>query len=60
MVNGLINQFSLAYFVALAPLVFLQLKTLSTLFKLNDRLLKPLSDDVVGSAAVPVSVGRQS
>lgn len=58
--NGLIDQFSPAYFVALAPLAVLQLKTLSTLFKLNDRLLKPLSDDIPGSGAVPVSVGRQA
>lgn len=57
--NGLIDQFSVAYFVALAPLVFLQFKTLSTLFQLNDRLLKPLAEDIDSNAAVAVAAGRQ-
>jgi len=43
--NGLIEQFSLAYFAALSPLVYIQYKTIATLFRLNDRLL---------SAPVPV------
>jgi hypothetical protein len=39
MKNGLIEQFSLAYFIALAPLVFVQYKTIATLLRLNERLL---------------------
>jgi hypothetical protein len=37
--NGLLEPFSTAYFVILAPLVYLQIKTLAVLFRLNDRLL---------------------
>ena len=43
--NGLIEQFSPAYYVALLPLVAIQVKTISTLFRLNDRLLRRDSDD---------------
>ena len=50
--NGLIEQFSIAYFVALLPLVLLQIKTLSTLFKLNERLLRAAPEEAV----VPVAV----
>jgi hypothetical protein len=38
--NGLIAPFSIAHFVAIVPLVLLQVKTLSTLFHLNGRLLR--------------------
>ena len=38
--NGLIAPFSIAHFVAIVPLVLLQVKTLSTLFRLNGRLLR--------------------
>ena len=38
--NGLIEQFSAAYFVALVPLVFLQYKTVTTLFRVNARVLE--------------------
>jgi hypothetical protein len=38
--NGLLDKFSPAYFVFLAPLVYIQLKTISTLFKLNRKLLQ--------------------
>ncbi len=37
---GVLEKFSPAYFVALAPLVYLQAKTVLTLLKLNGRLLK--------------------
>lgn len=60
--NGLIEQFSPAYFAVLAPLVFVQIKTISTLLHLNARLLRApkadLDDDADGvSMAV---VGRQT
>jgi hypothetical protein len=38
--NGLIEPFSPAWFVALAPLVFIQYKTAATLLRLNTRLLQ--------------------
>jgi hypothetical protein len=44
--NGLIDQFSAAHFVALAPLVVVQLLTLLTLFRLNDRLLRRRREDI--------------
>jgi hypothetical protein len=43
--NGLIAPFSAAHFVALTPLAFVQVLTLVTLFRLNDRLLRRPSDD---------------
>lgn len=38
--NGLVEQFSPGYFVALSPLVFVQFKTIATLLRLNARLLQ--------------------
>lgn len=38
--NGLIEQFSVAYFVALAPLVYLQFMTIATLLRINSRVLE--------------------
>ncbi|MEA3409983.1 MAG: hypothetical protein U9R74_00390 [Pseudomonadota bacterium] len=49
--NGLLDRFSVAYFVMLAPLVFLQIKTLATLLTLNRKLLRAQSIP----AAQPVS-----
>lgn len=37
--NGLVEPFSPGYFVILAPLAFIQVKTIATLLRLNDRLL---------------------
>ena len=51
--NDLIVPFSWAYFVALAPLVFIQLKTVTTLWRLNTRLLQtpgPLPGTGYGAA----------
>jgi uncharacterized membrane protein len=38
--NGIIEKFSVAYFVLLAPVIYLQLITVVTLFRLNRRLLR--------------------
>jgi hypothetical protein len=38
--NGLVDAFSPVYFAALVPLVYIQFKTIVTLFRLNRRLLK--------------------
>lgn len=38
--NGLIEKFSIGYFAALAPLVYIQAKTIKTMLRLNDRLLR--------------------
>lgn len=38
--NGLLDKFSLSYFLLLSPLVWLQIKTILTLFKLNRKLLR--------------------
>lgn len=37
--NGLIDRFTLPYFIALLPLVYVQLKTVATIFRLNRKLL---------------------
>ena len=37
--SGIIEEFSPAYFILLAPLVYIQFKTLFTMLKLNKRLL---------------------
>jgi hypothetical protein len=37
--TGLVTKFSILFFVLLAPLVYLQLKTLLAMFKLNHKLL---------------------
>ena len=43
--NGLLEKFSLNYFLLLRPLVWLQIKTILTLFKLNRKLLRrPVSN----------------
>ena len=43
--NGLLEKFSLNYFLLLSPLVWLQIKTILTLFKLNRKLLRrPVSN----------------
>jgi hypothetical protein len=38
--NGLVERFSLEYFLVLAPFVYIQLKTILTMLKLNRRLLQ--------------------
>lgn len=38
--NGLIERFSLQYFIVLTPFVYVQIKTLLTMLKLNRRLLR--------------------
>lgn len=38
--NGVLEMFSLGYFIVLAPFVFIQFKTIQTFFKLNSKLLK--------------------
>lgn len=38
--NGLLEHFSLAYFLLLSPLIWLQIKTILTLFRLNRKLLR--------------------
>lgn len=38
--SGVIDQFSIAYFVLLLPFVYVQLKTVQVIFKLNSKLLK--------------------
>lgn len=38
--NGLLEPFSLSYFLLLSPLVWLQIKTILTLFRLNRKLLR--------------------
>jgi len=48
--NGLVEKFSPAYFLLLAPLVFIQAKTFLTLFRLNRRLLW---QSAPGPAVVP-------
>jgi hypothetical protein len=51
--NGIVDLFSVGYFAALAPLVFIQLKTLTTLLRLNRRLLRAppaLNDAALGAA----------
>jgi hypothetical protein len=58
--NGLLDQFSPAYFVALVPLALLQLKTLSTLFRLNDRLLRPQLAQIGANGAATATAGRQA
>lgn len=37
--NGLVDRFSLVYLAAMAPLVYIHLKTVVTLFRLNNRLI---------------------
>lgn len=37
--NGIVDQFSIAYFVLLIPFAFIQYKTIAAFFKLNKRLL---------------------
>ena len=37
--NGLLDKFSLPYFAILAPLVWIQIKTITTMLRLNLRLL---------------------
>jgi hypothetical protein len=49
--NGLVQQFSAAYFVILLPLVAIQLKTLTTLLRLNARLLTAPAQPLVATAA---------
>ncbi len=49
--NGLIVKFSLTYFLLLAPLVYVQIKTVATLLKLNSKLLRELQPQ---SAALEV------
>lgn len=46
--NGIIEKFGIAYFALLAPVVYLQFRTIATLFRLNSRLLK--QEDVRGEA----------
>ena len=38
--TGIVGKFSIAYFVLMAPLVFVQLQTIRTLFRLNGKLLR--------------------
>jgi hypothetical protein len=57
--NGLVEAYSTAYFVALAPLVLLQVMTLATLFRLNERLLRRPSDQVSPGAVAVADTGRQ-
>lgn len=38
---GLIDKYSITHFVLLAPLVWLQIKTIMVMFKLNRKMLKP-------------------
>ncbi|WP_018945590.1 hypothetical protein [Thioalkalivibrio sp. AKL17] len=38
--NGVVEQFSVAYFALLAPVVYLQVVTIATLFRLNRKLLR--------------------
>lgn len=38
--NGIVPQYSAVYFILLIPYVYVQLKTIQTLFKLNHKLLK--------------------
>lgn len=56
--NGLLEAFSPAYFSALAPLVAIQLITLSTLFRLNERLLRKPSNDLDTELAVATGSQR--
>jgi len=42
--NGIVDQFSIGYFALLAPVIYLQLKTVATMFRLNRRLLKQYDD----------------
>ena len=49
--NGLVQQFSPAYFAILLPLVALQLKTLTTLLRLNARLLSAPARPLIDTAA---------
>jgi len=58
--NGLIEPLSMAYFVALAPLVLLQVMTLATLFRLNDRLLRRPADVISPGAVAVADAGRQA
>jgi hypothetical protein len=53
--NGLIAPFSIAHFVAIVPLVLLQVKTLSTLFHLNGRLLRKPAESI---SAEPLQVAE--
>jgi hypothetical protein len=38
--SGILPKFSVLYFILLAPLVFIQIKTIFVLFKLNKKLAK--------------------
>jgi hypothetical protein len=60
--NGLVEQFSAAYFIAMAPLVFLQIKTIGTLLRLNGRLLRaPRRDGDDGAGGIEMAVtGREA
>lgn len=48
--NDLIDRFTLPYFIALLPLMYVQLKTVSTMFRLNRKLLfvRPSDTDLDG------------
>lgn len=47
---GLVDKFSIAHFVLLAPLVWLQFKTILVMFKLNRKMLKAEPKAAEGSA----------
>lgn len=44
--SGVIDKFSIAYYILIAPLAFLQIKTIMTVLKIDRRLLKPTSSSV--------------
>jgi hypothetical protein len=49
--NGLLERYSPVYFIALAPLVYVQVKTVVTMFRLNQRLLKRTMPTALGEPA---------
>lgn len=56
--NGLIESLSIAHLVAMAPLLYLQWKTIATFVRLNTRLLRVPGRSVDGGAVPVVTGGR--
>jgi hypothetical protein len=57
--NGLIEFFSIAHFVAMAPLLYLQWRTIATFIRLNERLLR-VPGQSLDRDLLPVAAGGRS